>query len=456
MHAYLGAWLLSAAVTSAPVLAAEGGGVGTISFAIGVVKIIDSAGVERPAEAGGRIAVGDRIETAAGGHVHLKFIDNGLVSVRPGSQLVVEQYNTDASDTSIRFRLDRGVVRSITGDAAKVHKDRFRLNTPLAAIGVRGTDFVVKSDSLGMQAMVNQGAIVVASLGGGCVAQGLGPCSGGNAFELSDAMGRVLLEMSSVQPPRLAPRMAPFGGQPLDVPGAVPRDGGSQIQLAALADVSSADTAHHRLAGAPVVQPPVVQPPVVEPPVVIPQPPVVVPPVVEPVTPPVLPSGPALVQWGRWSSGAARDGDVLSVTNGEARDGRAITVADKYAGLYRTTADTSVLSTKLGQGTFALSGASVSLAQASGATSAGSVTGGWLKIDFAQRNFSTELSLNHLQTGAVQLSAAGKVRDDGLFLATPSNGRVAGAVSFDGTQAGYLFDRVVPQGTLTGITLWKR
>ncbi len=54
------------------------------------------------------------------------------------------------------------------------------------------------------------------------------------------------------------------------------------------------------------------------------------------------------------------------------------------------------------------------------------------------------------------LGATGKMRDDGVFFSTTDSTRVAGAVSFNGKEAGYLFDKTVPLGTLTGTTLWKR
>ncbi len=132
------------------------------------------------------------------------------------------------------------------------------------------------------------------------------------------------------------------------------------------------------------------------------------------------------------------------------------TVASKYVGLFREDSGSSVLSTQLGQGDFALSAGSVSLVQTNGVTSAGSVGAGWLKIDFAQRTFTTELALSHPQAGAVQLASAGRVRDDGIFVSNVDGTRVAGAVTFNGKEAGYLFDKTVPLGTLTGITLWKR
>ncbi|HRD85646.1 MAG TPA: FecR domain-containing protein, partial [Rubrivivax sp.] len=72
---------------------------------------------------------------------------------------------------------------------------RFRLNTPLAAIGVRGTDFIVQTTDQGVRATVADGAIVVGALGGACSAAGLGPCTGAAARELSADMGRLMVEV---------------------------------------------------------------------------------------------------------------------------------------------------------------------------------------------------------------------------------------------------------------------
>ncbi len=120
--------------------------VGEATMVIGVAKLIAADGVERPVDRGTAIRVGDRIETGAGGHVHLRFVDGARLSVRPASRLQVENYSR-ASDgsalTAIKFRLDEGVVRSITGAWGEAERDRFRLNTPVAAIGVKGTAFVV-------------------------------------------------------------------------------------------------------------------------------------------------------------------------------------------------------------------------------------------------------------------------------------------------------------------------
>ena len=63
------------------------------------------------------------------------------------------------------------------GAAAQAAKDRFRLNTPLVAIGVKGTDFVTQTSQEGTRVMVNQGAIVMAPFDQGCRADALGVCA---------------------------------------------------------------------------------------------------------------------------------------------------------------------------------------------------------------------------------------------------------------------------------------
>lgn len=428
-------------VMAALSLAAAAADVGEITFVIGKVRIVDAAGVARNAEAGGRVAPGDHIETPAGGHVHLRFIDGGFVSVRPGSSFTLEAYDTDKANTAIRFKLEQGVMRSISGAATQANKERFRLNTPLAAIGVRGTDFVVQSDASGVRAVVNQGAIVVAPFDGACVAQALGPCTTTSARELSDTMGRVLLEMNGMQPARIVP----FNGKSPDSGTPPAPQEPSQRQALMVALETAGEKTARSQSGLDVAG--------TNPGTTTPVPPVTVTPTPGPVVPePVLPT---LLQWGRWSD-VARAGDTLSVSTQEARQGRSVTIGNDYVNLYRTTDNTHPLPSSLGEVAFTLRTGQVALVQSSGASSAGSVDGGWLKIDFTQRSFSTLLNVSHVQTGAVQVQSAGAVSSDGIFSVSQTGSRVAGAVTMDGSQAGYLFDKVVPQGTLSGTTLWKR
>ena len=182
--------------------------VGEVTSVIGVGRVLNAQN-ERAVARGGLIRAGDRIETAAGGHVHVRFIDGGLVSVRPLSRLHIEDYrNQDTQNlAAIKFKLDVGVMRSVTGEWGEAHRDRFRLNTPVAAIGIKGTDFVVKADSGNTFVSVKTGAIVMSPLEGAC-ALGLGPCAGERSALLSaDMQGQMLeyLKQNDKGMPRLVP-----------------------------------------------------------------------------------------------------------------------------------------------------------------------------------------------------------------------------------------------------------
>ena len=174
--------------------------VGEVTLHIGQAVIVSPVGESQTIQRGTRIRAGDRIETAEGGHVHIRFVDGALISVRPTSRLVVENYQYNPLDVArslVRFRLDKGITRAISGAAAEGAKDRFRLNTPLVAIGVRGTDFVVSTQAGETFATVNQGAIVMAPFGAGCLQQSSGPCSSTTAKLLSADMGNMLVEFKT-------------------------------------------------------------------------------------------------------------------------------------------------------------------------------------------------------------------------------------------------------------------
>ena len=153
-----GALALAALVASTSALAnpAQAAGVaamgtsavGQVSLLIGQVKVMRKDGAVEPLRRGMAVHVGDRVETSANGHVHLRFVDNAALSVRPDSVLEIQAYQFDASRpelSEVRLQVDQGMARSISGRATEVDKNRFRLNTPVAAIGVRGTDFIVQA-----------------------------------------------------------------------------------------------------------------------------------------------------------------------------------------------------------------------------------------------------------------------------------------------------------------------
>lgn len=177
--------LAQAPVSSAP--GARTDRAGEVVFVAGSVSRTGGAGSSVLVEKGQSLREGDRIQTQVDGYVYVRMADGGLLVVRPSSELHVDRWQFDPLNpqlSEIRYTLIGGVARYVSGRGSQAAKDRFRFNTPIAAIGVRGTDFTVLTEALFTRVTVRTGGVVVSRLGDGCRADALGPCEGGDATEL--------------------------------------------------------------------------------------------------------------------------------------------------------------------------------------------------------------------------------------------------------------------------------
>lgn len=471
--------------------------VGEATLVIGVARLISTDGVERLVDRGTAIRVGDRIETGAGGHVHLRFVDGARLSVRPASRLQVENYSraSDASAlTAIKFRLDEGVVRSITGAWGEAERDRFRLNTPVAAIGVKGTDFVVKSDGETTLASVYTGAIMLTPIAGVGCQTSFGPCLNGSEKLLSEDMKGQMLSLSRLQAtPQLVPAVdllaqrvvRPVMAEVTVRPDLVIKP---EVNPVASPVVSRTDTSPEKtvvsesrvtemvavqVASAAQLTQPVV-PPVVTPtqpvapvqpvtPVVPVQPiaPVVVVTPVTPVTPVVLPPVVTQLVWARMAE-VAPDGDSLSRSFAQAIEGgRQGTVGNFAYSLYREVSATApvVLATADTSANFRLAGSAAQLTMPSGRSTvseAVQVNNGTLSVDFAHSTYATQLNVSNARIGVDSVTSNGIIKSNGVLLGQGGNAYTAGALSLDGKEAGYFFEKTLAAGQLTGLTLWGR
>lgn len=142
------------------------------------------------------------IKTGADGYIYLKTLDDGLLIVRPNSEARIVSYHVDKKDpanTRIKLELVSGVARSVSGSAVKLARQNFRFNTPVAAIGVRGTDFIVSTTQDVTRVVVLDGGVVVSGFDGACSPQGGGPCEGISATELFARQQGMLLQINKGQ-----------------------------------------------------------------------------------------------------------------------------------------------------------------------------------------------------------------------------------------------------------------
>ena len=379
------------------------------------------------------------------------------MSLRPNSELQIEVFQFDEGNpgaSTVKFNLLKGTTRSVSGEAAESARHRFRLNTPIAAIGVRGTDFVVSATSTSLMALVNQGEVVVAPFSEQCSAAGIGPCSF-NALELDDQAMQVIEFNSDMAMPQLVPivTLGPESNlyEAFSQNAALMARAGQQgSEEASSANGISAQTDDAAAAEKQVVTETVSSLELE----------------VEAKEQAPYSTGftPILQQtasqlrkrqlvWGRFASGKGHL-ERLTLPFSDAAQGRNISIGGNFEYfLFRPEAGEVQVQRGLGETGFSLSSAQAYFKKG-GSVSPVAVTDGRLVVDFSGNSFETSLDLYHLQLGEAQFSAAGGLFSGGYFHARTNTSRVVGATTLDGKESGYFFDFLNWGGLVQGITLW--
>jgi len=117
---------------------------GTIQVLIGTARISQHTGQDRPALRGDNLYEGDTVATSANSNVQIRMIDDSIIWVRPESRLKIERYRSDqhgAAKNEAALRLLSGTMRQVTGAIGKASPAEYKLSTPNASIGIRGTEF---------------------------------------------------------------------------------------------------------------------------------------------------------------------------------------------------------------------------------------------------------------------------------------------------------------------------
>lgn len=379
--------------------------VAEVVFTIGDTRVAGAEGVAMAQlSRGAKLNVGDTVMTGANGHVHLRFVDQAFVSVRPGSTLKVEQYNYDPAtpaNNRVKFVLSEGTSRLITGQAGQTAKQNFRLNTPVAAIGVRGTDFVVQATADNTRVTVQQGAVVMSPFGEGCAVDALGPCGGSLARQLSGSLSGSYLDLTGTgRAPSLVSPME-SGKNPNILVPARPEEPAANVT----AGVNAV------LAGAT--------------------------------------GGSSHVWWGRWGTG-------VNSTDFVAGPGKEVLVRNEWFVLMRS-AD-SLNFPKTDTVKFTMVEADAYNRGADGKFTKGALTSAALSVDFSQQTFKTALTFEQ-GSSTQKISAQGKLTDEGRFKASKSNSNaiITGGLSNNGDEAGYYFQKnLEDKSKVLGVVRWQR
>ena len=93
---------------------------------------------------GSLVRTGDTIVTGLDGRAQIRFSDGSLVSLQPRSEFRIDDYQFDMAQQRGFFSLLRGALRTISGAVGKRDPADYRMTTPTATIGIRGTEFLVE------------------------------------------------------------------------------------------------------------------------------------------------------------------------------------------------------------------------------------------------------------------------------------------------------------------------
>ncbi|HSG90449.1 MAG TPA: FecR family protein [Pseudomonadales bacterium] len=165
---------------ASPARAATADPVGRITVKLNVVEAIAADGTVRTLNRTDPVYEGDTLRTGPRGRAQVRFTDRGLMSLRPGTELVIDDYEFSAASPGTSrqsMNLSSGGFRTMTGRIADSNRSAYRVSTPLAVIGVRGTIWDAFQEAGGALLLgVGQGAITATTAAGqeASIGQGAG------------------------------------------------------------------------------------------------------------------------------------------------------------------------------------------------------------------------------------------------------------------------------------------
>lgn len=154
------------AATSAPVEV-----IAQVIWVKGDMKAAQPNKPARVLERRSAIYLHDVITTSASGTGQIAFTDGSTYALRTGTVFKIDGYHHSkdgpAAEEKSIMELVKGGFRTITGAIPKKNPDGYQMNSPVATIGVRGTEYTTFiSEDKGLLLEINVGTIEVANQAG--------------------------------------------------------------------------------------------------------------------------------------------------------------------------------------------------------------------------------------------------------------------------------------------------
>ena len=139
--------------------------IGEMIWVKGKVQAIDASQKTRTLERRSPILEHDTLVTDTTGSGQIKFTDNSMLVLREGTTIRIDAYKfapNSPKDDAYTGSLVKGGFRTVTGLISKNNPENYHLKTPVATIGVRGTEYLVfYTPDRGLDVKLDRGAIVI-------------------------------------------------------------------------------------------------------------------------------------------------------------------------------------------------------------------------------------------------------------------------------------------------------
>lgn len=128
----------------------------------------DASSDGRTLAAGSPVTAGEVLHTGPQARLEVDFIDGTRLTLGENATLAVDSfvYDPAAARGDVLLNLKQGAVLLVTGLVGKLPQRPFKLVSPVATIGIRGTTFWSGSLDNPLDALVVDGAISVSTQGG--------------------------------------------------------------------------------------------------------------------------------------------------------------------------------------------------------------------------------------------------------------------------------------------------
>jgi len=151
-------------IASPSLLAADS--VGKVLLSFGKNHAITAEGEMRLLKRKSDVFDQDTLQTGPRGRLQVRFSDDSMLSLKPNTRYAIQQYEfnkAEPTESKAFYKLIKGGMRTISGKIGKVDREDYKLETVVATIGIRGTEFEVLQNAEGMWLGVSDGKVFTES-----------------------------------------------------------------------------------------------------------------------------------------------------------------------------------------------------------------------------------------------------------------------------------------------------